>query len=160
MDMLLCDLQSAYKLIQLSQSVANGRLESDDSSVALIKMPDSEIQIEIDDTSHFQQLHEVCENATIYESCNASRAVIPRSQLLDRMATFNELAPRLFMLSQEEQLAVGNQLVALFKSRLKSWERVNKLIDGQLKLSDLVGPEKIEPAEIRLITKDPMLMAH
>lgn len=160
MDMLLCDLQSAYKLIQLSQSVANGTLESDDSSVALIKMPDSEIQIEIDDTSHFQQLHEVCENATIYESCNASRAVIPRSQLLDRMATFNELAPRLFMLSQEEQLAVGNQLVALFKSRLKSWERVNKLIDGQLKLSDLVGPEKIEAAEIRLITKDPMLTAH
>jgi hypothetical protein len=156
MDMLLCDLQSAYKLIQLSQSVANGRLESDDSSVALIKMPDSELQIEIDDTSHFQQLHEVCENATIYESCNASRAIIPRSQLLDRMATFNELSPRLFMLSQEEQLTVGNQLVALFKSRLKSWERVNKLIDGQLKLSDLVGLERIEPSEIRLITKDQM----
>ncbi|MGB0466641.1 MAG: gamma-mobile-trio integrase GmtZ [Pontibacterium sp.] len=156
MDMLLCDLQSAYKLIQLSQSVANGCITSDDSDLALIKMPDSEIQIEIDDTSHFQQLHEICENATIYESCNPSRAIIPRSQLLDRMASFNELAPRLFMLSKGEQLTAGNQLVALFKARLKSWEKVNKLIDGQLKLSDLVGPERIEPSEIDLISKDSM----
>jgi hypothetical protein len=154
MDMLLCDLQSTYKLIQLSQSVVNDYIASDDSNLALIKMLDSEVQVEIDDTSHFQQLHEICENATIYESCNPSRAIIPRSQLLDRMACFNDLAPRLFMLSKEEQLTVGNQLVALFKSRLKSWEKVNKLIDGQLKLSDLVGPERIEPTEIVLINKD------
>lgn len=156
MDMLLCDLQAAYKLVQLSQSVANGYIKSDDSSLALIKMPDSEIQIEIDDASRFQQLHEICENATIYESCNPSRAIVPRSQLLDRMASYNNLAPRLFMLSKDEQLAVGNQLVALFKTRLKSWDKVNRLIDGQLKLSDLVGPEKIEPTEIELITKDAM----
>lgn len=154
MDMLLCDLQAAYKLIQLSQSVANGQSEADDTNLALIKMPDSEIQIEIDDTSHFQQLHEVCENATVYESCNPSRAIMPRSQLLDRMANFNDLAPSLFMLSQEEQLTVGNQLVALFKARLKSWEKVNRLVSGQLKLADLVGPEKIERSEIELITKD------
>ncbi len=154
MDMLLCDLQSAYKLIQVSQSVANGQAGNDDSGIALVKMSDSEIQIEIDDTSHFQQLHEICENATIYESCNPSRAVIPRSQLLDRMASFNELAPRLCMLSKADQLTVGNQLVALFKARLQSWEKVNKLINCQLKLSDLVGPERIEPAEIELIAKD------
>lgn len=156
MDMLLCDLQSAYKLIQLSQFVANGSTTSDGSDLALIKMPDSEVQIETDDTFHFQQLHEICENATIYESCNPSRAIIPRSQLLDRMASFNDLAPRLFMLSKEEQLNAGNQLVALFKARLKSWEKVNKLIDGQLRLSDLVGPEKIEPSEIELIGKNAM----
>ncbi len=153
MDMLLCDLQSTYKLIQLSQSVANDCIASDDSNLALIKMLNSEVQVEIDDASHFQQLHEICENAIIYESCNPSRAIIPRSQLLDRMACFNDLAPRLFLLSKEEQLTIGNQLVALFKSRLKSWEKVNKLIDGQLKLSDLVGPERIEPSEIVLISK-------
>jgi hypothetical protein len=153
MDMLLCDLQAAYKLIQLSQFVVNAQLESDETNLALIKMPGSEVQLEIDDTSHFQQLHEVCENATIYESCNPMRAITPRSQLLDRMASFNDLAPRLFMLSQNEQLSVGNQLVALLKARLKSWEKVDKLVSGQLKLSDLVGPEKIETSEIELITK-------
>lgn len=153
MDMLLSDLQAVYKLIQLSQSVANGQIESNDTNLALIKMPDSEVKIELDDASHFQQFQEVCENATIYESSNPSRAIFPRSQMLDRMASFNEVAPRLFMLSQEEQLTVGNQLVALFKARLKSWEKVNKLIDGQLKLTDLVGTERIEPSEIELITK-------
>ena len=157
MDMLLCDLQSAYKLIQLSQSVTNGQVESGNSDLALIKMHDSEIQIEIDETSHFQQLQEVCENALIYESCNPSRAIIPRSQMLDRMASFNKVAPRLFMFSPDEQLIIGNQLVALFKARLHSWEKVNKLIEGQLKLSDLVGPERIEPAEIEIITKKSLI---
>lgn len=154
MDMLLCDLQSVYKHIQLSQKIANGLDKKEDTDLALIKMPESEVQIEIDETSHFQQLQEVCENAIIYESCNPSRAIAPRSQLLDRMASFNEVAPRLFMLSEEEQLVVGNQLVALFKSRLKSWERVDKLIDGQLKLSDLIGSERIEHSEIEIIIKN------
>ncbi|SFM69741.1 gamma-mobile-trio integrase GmtZ [Halopseudomonas yangmingensis] len=152
-DMLLCDLQSSYKLIQLSQSVANGVLDSGESSLQLIKMPESEIKIEVEESSHFQQLHEICENATIYESCNPSRAVFPRSQLLDRMATFNDMAPGLFLLSKEEQLVVGNQLVALFKTRVGSWGKINSLINGDLKLCDLVGPERIELSEIELIRK-------
>lgn len=117
------------------------------------------MRIEIDDTSYFQQLHEICENATIYDGSNPSRAIIPRTQLLDRMASFNDLAPQLFMLSEEQQLSVGSQVVALLKARLKSWERVNDLIDGRLMLSDLIGPERIKPSEIELITKEtkPML---
>ena len=39
MDMLLCDLQSSYKLIQLSQAVANSPEKSDSKDLALIKMP-------------------------------------------------------------------------------------------------------------------------
>ena len=60
------------------------------------------------------------------------------------------------MLSNEQQLSVGSQLVALFKARLKSWEKVNDLINGHLKLSDLVGPERIEPSELELITSEAM----
>ncbi len=154
MDMLLCDLQSAYKLIQQCQFVTNSQIESDDTNLALIKKPEPEIQIQIDETSYFQQLHEICENATIYDGSNPSRAITPRSQLLDRMASFNDLAPQLFMLSQEQQLSVGSQLFALLKARLKSWEKVNDLIDGHLRLSDFMEPGIIEPSEIELITKD------
>jgi hypothetical protein len=154
MDMLLCDLQSSYKLIQLSQAVANRPEQSDSKDIALIKMSGAEIQIELDDASYFQQLNEICENAIIYESCNPSRAVIPRTQMLDRMAAFNNISPNLFMLSKDDQLRVGNQLVALMRARLKSWEKVNKLVEGQLKLSDLVGSERIEPSEIELIRKN------
>lgn len=153
MDMLLCDLQSSYRLVQLSQSVVNGHDNDDDSGISLIRMPGSELQVEIEDVSYFQQLQEICENAVIYESCNASRAIIPRSQLLDRMACLNEIAPSLFMLSKDDQLRIGNQLVALFKARLKSWERVDRLVNGGIKISDLVGTERIERSEIELITK-------
>lgn len=155
MDMLLCDLQSAYRLVQMSQSVANGNTDGtlDEDSLALVKMQDSEIQIEIEEDSYFHQLNEVCENATIYESSNPSRAIIPRSQLLDRMASFNQLAPSLFMLSEKQQLTVGNQLVSLLKARLKSWRKINMVVKGQIKLSDLVGEERIEAAEIELIYK-------
>ena len=153
MDMLLCDLQASYKHIQLSQSAANSQAGPDGEDLALIRSNTSEIQITIDDTSHFQQLHEICENSTIYESCNPSRAITPRSQLLDRMAAYNELAPSLFMLSEEDQLLAGNQMVALMKSRLNSWKKINNLINGQIKLSELIGPERIEPSELEIIAK-------
>jgi hypothetical protein len=116
-------------------------------------MPDSEMQIEIAEVSHFQQLHEVCENVTIYESANPGSAIIPRSQLLDRMALYNDISPRLFTLNKEEQLEVGNQLVALFKARLKSWSRVDQLINCEIRIDELPSYEKIEKSEIELITK-------
>lgn len=157
MDMLLCDLQSSYKLIQLCQSITTTQPNASEPNLSLIKMPDSEVQIELDDVSYFQQLQEICENANIYESCNPSRAVTPRSQLLDQMAAFNDIAPSLFMLSEEDQLLVGNQLVVLLKARLKTWDKVGKLIEGKLKLSDLFGSERIEKSEIEIIRRNSML---
>ncbi|EGN74540.1 phage integrase family protein [Idiomarina sp. A28L] len=153
MDMLLCDIQGAYKLIQMCQSVANNEPQTNDDSLSLIKMPESEVRIEIEETSYFRQLNEICENATIYESSNPSRAIVPRSQLIDRMAIFNDLAPGLFMLSEKQQLSVGNQLVALLKSRLKSWSKIDRVLEGQVRLSDLIGEERIEPTEIEVIIK-------
>ncbi|AEG01202.1 gamma-mobile-trio integrase GmtZ [Methylomonas methanica] len=152
MDMLLCDLQAAYQLVKLSQSIVNELKTEESKSLSLLKMPESEMRIEIAEVSHFQQLHEVCENATIYESANPGGAIAPRSQLLDRMALFNDISPRLFTLSKDEQLEVGNQLVALFKARLKSWSRVDELVNCEIRIDDLLGQEKIERSEIELIT--------
>lgn len=152
MDMLLCDLQSAYKLVQLCQSAADMAGES--GELSLVKKTDSEIRIEVEESPYFLQLNEVCENATIYQCSNPSRAVIPRSQMLDKMAALNGLSPGLFMLSEDQQLVAGNQLVSLLKSRLSSWARVNQLVCGDIQLSDLIGAEKIERSEIELIVGD------
>ena len=154
MDMLLCDLQSSYKHIQVCQSISNSQPEQENERLTLIKSERSELQIVIEDTSRFQQLNEICENSAVYESCNPSRAIVPRSQLLDRMAAYNDLAPSLFMLSEKEQLAAGNQVVALLKARLKSWTKINNLINGDIKLADLIGPERIEPSEIEIVIKE------
>ena len=157
MDMFLCDLQAAFKLIKQSQAATNQEFGNTENNLALIKKADADLQIAIEETSSFQQLQEVCENATIYESSSASLAITPRSQLLDRMATFNNLAPSLFMLPEKAQLEAGNQMVQLLLSRLKTWQRVDELITGNIKLVDLSDDEHISPSEITLITENKLL---
>lgn len=159
MDMLLCDLQAAYQLVTLSQSIFNNSKSEEGKFLSLLKSPESEMQIEITEVSHFQQLNEVCENAMIYESANPGNAIAPRSQLLDKMALYNDISPRLFSLNKDEQLQVGNQLVALFKARLKSWSRVNQLVNCEISIDDLLDQEKIEKSEIELITKSTLQLS-
>jgi hypothetical protein len=155
LNILLCDLQAAYGHIKRSQNIINNDsalLDQSKNEYSLIKMQDAEINISLDEVSHFNQLQEVCENATIYQSASAENAILPRSQLLDRMAQFNNLAPRLFLMSKEEQLKVGNELFNLLKSRLKSWERIDQVVNCDLKFEELFDDEKISKAEINLIT--------
>jgi hypothetical protein len=157
LDMFLCDLQSATKLIkQCKNSISNEHGATTDK-ISLIKKPHSELQIEFEETSRIQQLHEVCENAMIYESASASLAIIPRSQLLDKMANFNNIAPSLFSMSEKIQLEAGNQMVNLLLSRLKTWTKVNDVIDGNIKLEELSYDERITPSEITFITKNKLI---
>jgi len=153
MDVYLCDLQACYKLIQMSQSVINEASVAEGDGLSLIKMADAELVLDLREVSYFQQLQEVCENAIIFQSASASNAVAPRSQLLDRMASFNDLAPQMFLMKPSQQLAVGNQLVSFLLSRLKTWERVNEIIECEVRVSDLIGSEKISRSEIELITQ-------
>lgn len=95
----------------------------------------------------FRQLSEVCENAEIYESASADLAVAPRSQLLDRMMVANSLRPRMFQLTPTQQLRVGNQLVSLFLLRLKTWERLDDVVEGRYLLSELDRDESISEEE-------------
>ena len=69
------------------------------------------------------------------------------------MTLYNEISPRLFTLTKDEQLEVGNQLVALFKTRLKSWSRLDQLVNCEIRIDDLIDQEKIDRSEIELITK-------
>ena len=157
MDMFLCDLQAAFKLIKQAQAATTQELGDKTNNLTLIKKSDAELHIAIEETSALQQLQEVCENATIYESASASLAIIPRSQLLDRMAAFNNLAPSLFLLPEKVQLEAGNQMVQLLLSRLKTWQRVNELVSGSIKLEDLSDDERISSSEIKLITENKLL---
>ena len=155
LNILLCDLQAAYSHIKRSQLVINNQITASNSpedSYSLIKMQDAEITVNLDETSYFHQLQEVCENATIYQSASAENAILPRTQLLDRMSQFNDIAPKLFLMSKEEQLQAGNELFNLLKSRLKTWHKIDQLVRCDLKIEDLLGDEKITKAEFNLIT--------
>ncbi|MBE0470716.1 MAG: integrase [Methyloprofundus sp.] len=162
LDMLLCDLQSAYSLIRRCQQVVNNdsptETGSENDSLSLIAMPDAELNVELDEVSYYQQLQEVCENAVIYQSATAENAILPRTQILDRMAVFNKIAPSLFLMSEDEQLRVGNELYSLLKSRLKTWNRIEQVVNCEIKLDELLGQERITKTDIQLITKTNILL--
>ena len=156
LDMLLCDLQSAYGLIHRCQQLINkedadGKNESD--GLSLIVTTDAELQISLEEVSYFQQLQEVCENTIIYQSASANNAVLPRTQILDRMAIFNNMTPTLFLMTEDEQLRVGNELFKLLKSRLQTWSRIEEVVNCEVKIDDLLGSEQISKTELQLITK-------
>ncbi len=160
LDMFLCDLQAGYRLIRQSQNVmkkSKNCLDEDQKNMLIIS-DQAELQIDLEEVSYFQQLQEVCENASIYQSATADTAIMPRSQIFDRMAMFNNMAPALLLLSEEEQLRVGNELFRLIKSRLSSWSRIDQLINCEIRIDELLGTEKISKTEIQVITKSNMYL--
>lgn len=87
LDMLLCDIQSAYAYITRCQTLmSKGNTQKDNERFSLIATYNAEVVVEMEEVGHFYQLQEVCSNAMIYRSCNADRAIYPRSQLLDKMS--------------------------------------------------------------------------
>jgi len=71
----------------------------------------------------------VCENAAIYQYAspdNADNATFPKSQIIDCIPAFNNMAPSLFLMHDEEHLKVGNDLQQLLKNCSKHGEESDK----------------------------------
>ena len=150
-NMYLSDMNSINRLANQCQAVMNKRIENEDNTdeTQLILHSDHQTMIQIEETSFFHQLNEVCENAEIYISAKAELAVTPRTQLLDRMIQFNEMKPSLFMLDARQQLTIGNQLTKFMLSRLKSWAKLDAVVDGRLLMRDLPEDERLSELSIQ-----------
>lgn len=152
LDMLLCDIQSAYAYITRCQSlIAVKKPAALDDKLSLIAAQDTEVIVEMEEVGHFHQLQEVCSNAVIYRSCNADRAIYPRSQLLDKMTVFNDMAPQMFSLTKEQQLHAGNEIFKLLVSRLSSWEKVVDVVECKVKFKELDYAERITATDLELV---------
>lgn len=145
LDMLMCDIQAAVKLIKQCQALINQQVldESEASKTQLIVQLGHELQLVVEEVSYFKQLSEVCENAEIYESASAQVALVSRSQLIDRMSMLNDFSGRMFTLSLDQQLVIGNQVTKLLLSRLKTWERLDSFVEGDICIQDLSADERI-----------------
>jgi hypothetical protein len=96
------------------------------------------LTIECEETSEFRQLYEICKNAEIYTCANPQRAVPKRSLLIERFAAFNGQQANMCLLSDEEQLEVGNQITNIVLARLNgNWNEADKLFNCELFLEDL-----------------------
>jgi hypothetical protein len=149
-DMFLCDIQAVFRLIRQCYAVVNEQAadQTSENLPQLIVQNGHELALAFEESSRFHLLSEVCENAEIFESASAEAALPSRSQLLDRMFALNNMAPVMYALDKQQQLVIGNQLTRFLISRVNSWERVDCLIGGTLRLSDLEGSERVELKDI------------
>ncbi len=157
LDAMLCDMNKVSRLLKQCQALVNDEVETPAdanpvSSTKLIVQNGHELQIMYEDVSLFNQLSEVCENAEIYQSASAEMAVAPRSQLLDKMALRNMVSLNMFSMDKKQQLVVGNQITRLMLDRLKTWVKVDALIDGRIGLEDLAPDERITRQELLKLT--------
>jgi hypothetical protein len=131
-------VQSCLKLIKEGNETA----ENSENIRLIITGDFQEIGMSIDESkTHYHLLAEICQNATIYQSSNPSRALPLISQAIDRMAENNNLAPAMYRLTDEQKLVVVNELNKLLIERLGSWERIEDLFSGELMLLDIDAHE-------------------
>jgi len=143
LDTLACDLQHLYRLITQSTELLN-KTETDKHQLIV---SDNYVELGMhleEQQSDFRLLAEVCANAEIYESTSASRAQPLLSQMLDKLADTNGIAPAMFRLTEDQQLKVANQVVQLImKTTNNDWGVADQLVNGQILLDDLTEPLRL-----------------
>jgi len=146
LDVLLCDLFSTNKFIKQSIALINEQKTDSDGQQLIVSDSFTNFELRLEECkTDFRLLTQVCENASIYSGASASRALPKRSQMLDQLADMNGLRPVMYRLTEEQQLIVGNQLTNLLISRIESWENIDRILAGDLKIDDLNNDETLEP---------------
>jgi len=143
LDMLACDLQHLYQLIIQSTELLNVTETENHQLIVSGSYVEMGMHLE-EQQSDFRLLAEICANAEIYESASASRAQPLLSQMLDKLADSNGIAPAIFRLTEDQQLKVANQVVQLLmKTTQNDWHLVDQLVNGQILLEDLAEPLRL-----------------
>lgn len=144
LDTYVCDLQHFWRLITQSTELLN-QTETDKHQL-IVSDNYAELGVHLEEQqSEFRLLAEVCANAEIYESTSASRARPLLSQMLDKLADTNGIAPAMFRLTEDQQLKVSNQIVQLImKTTNHDWGTADQLMNGQIFLEDLAEPLGLE----------------
>tara|TARA_R110002074_G_scaffold402320_2_gene606900 strand:- start:3469 stop:6414 length:2946 start_codon:yes stop_codon:yes gene_type:complete len=143
LDILACDIQHFYRLITQATELLN-KTETDKHQL-IVSDQYVEIGMHLEEQqSDFRLLAEVCANAEIYESTSATRAQPLLSQMLDKLADTNGVAPAMFRLTEEQQLKAANQVVQLImKTTQNDWHLADQLVNGQIMLEDLAEPLRL-----------------
>jgi len=151
MDLLFTDLNFLYRHIQNSRTLTSNLQTTDDKKLELIVPNQLQFDIELEESTQFRLLSEVCENAELYHSCSSELATAKRSQALDRVMVNNGMSPKLLLLDEREQIIIGNQLTQLMYARIHSWETIDRLISGELTLKDLDSNTHLTTNDIKKV---------
>lgn len=110
--------------------------------------------VAIGDASKFDLYDSICQHATIFPAAGVPTANLRRGRMLDAMLTRNLREPLFASLSDDEALAVGNQMVTLLQARLGHHE-TNRLLEGT-RLLEATGVADDVDRLIETRTSDPI----
>jgi hypothetical protein len=136
-DKLANDLNATLRLIDRCVKLLE-QPESNDNSLKLVPAGGiSDVKWALMEThSDLHQLEVICENAVFYLEIDASKAILRRSQILDAMLMMNGQTPVFLRLTPDQQLRVGNELMALIKARTGSLKGAVEFIEGGARLKE------------------------
>ncbi|NRF26352.1 hypothetical protein HRJ45_15050 [Vibrio coralliilyticus] len=128
------------KVMKCIKKINSANCEKNDAQgvTLILNREENKMGVSLDESSDFRMLAEVCEDAQIYDSIDDSEAVVLREKFLDTMLTDNGFDAMFFQLDEKQSRFVGNQMQKLLLNRLKGWRSVEKLVYGNMRLSDLM----------------------
>lgn len=138
-DKLANDLNATLRLIDRCVKLLDQPTGEGNRSVKLVPTGQiSDIKWALSEAaSDLHQLEVICENAEVFLETDASKAVLRRSQILDAMLMMNGRPPVFLMLTADQQLKVGNELMALIRARTGSLKGAVELVAGGARLKEL-----------------------
>jgi hypothetical protein len=155
-DELTIDLIHVYRLADGCIKLLNkAHAEGNKNLPMVVNQNDEQLGLMPEEVSIFRSLDTVCKNAELYAFADPSRAIPSRSQILDALASDNDFHFGLFKLTDQQQLDAGNQITRLLMERLGSWDKLDRVADGENFLSDFVGG-----GELKHLTRDLALLAN
>lgn len=124
---------ATFALIERSKAIlgtATSSLKDKDDNLKLIATTDmAGLGVAIGDASKFDLYDSICQHATVFPAAAVPTANLRRGRMLDAMLSRNMRQPIFATLSDQEALAVGNQMVSLLQARLGHHE-TNRLLEG------------------------------
>ncbi|MFL9886239.1 VPA1269 family protein [Paraburkholderia agricolaris] len=118
------DLTACWRLIERCKAALERAAA--DSTQLVAAGTASDVHIAFEETeSELLQLTGVCEDVELYPDLDAGKAIFRRSQLLDAVLYRDNMSPVFMMLSEEEQLRVGN---AFMRRLARQMDPINPLL--------------------------------
>lgn len=135
------DLVACWRLIARCKAALDAPQGDGTQLVAAGAVGD--VQVAFEETeSELLQLAGVCENVEVYPDIEPGKAVFRRSQLLDTVLYRDDLPPVFMLLSEDEQLRVGNAFMRHLATQMNPQDpalgqrEVIRLMDAGIRLSE------------------------
>jgi hypothetical protein len=133
----LFSVHAAFNLIKQCQVILTDKQDS--NGPALVAVGGIEqLESVLEETHEFEQLYTICRDAVIYSGLGLKwqQPAMERARLFDRMLRKSGIEPVLSLLSDEESLAIGNEMAKFLYARAGR-RNTHDLMDGKTTLQAL-----------------------